>query len=93
MNDGEQQIYYTARHLLAALQNLKPHLLDMPLVLIHGKSLHKPHLIQGLLPTITPVLREVVEAKPPSLLTLGELVDSIPLPDPEDYGPADCEPN
>lgn len=75
--NGEGPVYYTARHLLTALQQLDSSLLDMPLVLIHGKELQKPRLIQGLLPTPTPVLRETVEAKQTSLLTLGQLVDHI----------------
>lgn len=75
--NGEEPVYYTARHLLTALQQLDASLLDMPLVLIHGKELQKPRLVQGLLPTPTPVLREAVEAKQTSLLTLGYLVENI----------------
>jgi hypothetical protein len=48
--------------------------LDLPLVLIHGKELHKPNLVQGLIPAPIPVNRDVVDSKPPSLLTLGQLV-------------------
>lgn len=68
--------YYTARHLLHALQALDERFLDLPLVLVHGKELQKPNLVQGLLPAPTPVNRAAVEAKAPSLLTLGELVDN-----------------
>jgi hypothetical protein len=71
--------YYTARHLLNALQRLDEQFLDLPLVLIHGKELHKPNLVQGLIPAPTPVSRRAVETKPPSLLTLGELVDDGPF--------------
>jgi hypothetical protein len=60
---------------MEALQQLDEHLLDYPLVLIHGKQLQKPILIQGLLPMPTPVDRQWVESRPPSLLTLGELAD------------------
>lgn len=74
-DNGSEPVYYTARHLLKALEQLDPALLDLPLVLIHGKELQKPRLIQGLLPTPTPVVREAVEAKQTSLLTLGQLVD------------------
>jgi hypothetical protein len=70
---SKETVYYTARHLLHALQQLDEHLLDYPLILVHGKELQKPHLIHGLLPTPTPVDRETVESKPASLLTLGEL--------------------
>ena len=70
---ADEPIYYTARHLLEALQKLDEPLLDCPLVLIHGKQLHKPNLIRGLLPTLTPIDQEAVEAKPPALLTLADL--------------------
>jgi hypothetical protein len=69
----EAPVYFTARHLLQALQHLDAALLDMPIVLIHGKELQKPNLIQGFLPTPTPIEQEVVENKNPSLLTLGYL--------------------
>jgi hypothetical protein len=68
-----EDIYYTARHLLEALKNLDPALLDSPLMLVHGKDLHKPNLIHGFIPAIMPVKLEVVEAKSPSLLTLANL--------------------
>jgi hypothetical protein len=77
VSEGERQ-YYTARHLLEALQGLDPQYLDLPLVLIHGRELQKPNLVQGLIPAPTPVSRVAVEAKPPSLLTLGELIDGLP---------------
>lgn len=80
-DDGEREPqYYTARHLLDALSALDEKYLDRPLVLIHGKSLHKPNLVQGLLPALTPISRTAVDSKAPSLLTLGELVDP-PQPD------------
>jgi hypothetical protein len=60
---------------MEALQQLDEHFLDYPLVLVHGKQLQKPILIQGLLPMPTPVDRHSVESKPPSLLTLGDLTD------------------
>jgi len=66
-----EDMYYTARHLLEALENLDPALLDSPLLLVHGKDLHKPNLIHGFIPAIMPVKLEVVEAKSPSLLTLA----------------------
>lgn len=65
--------YYTARHLLEALRNLDDEYLDMPLVLIHGKSLQKPNLVQGLIPAPTPVRHSAVDSKKTSLLTLGLL--------------------
>jgi hypothetical protein len=71
----ELQVYYTARHLLEALRHLDESLLDLPLVLVHGKGLQKPNLVQGLVPAPTPILRSTVDAKQPSLLTLGELID------------------
>ena len=76
--DDAEVKYYTARHLLHALQTLDERFLDLPLVLVHGKELQKPNLVQGLLPAPTPVNRTAVEAKAPSLLTLGELVDNRP---------------
>lgn len=68
-----EEAYYTARHLLEALRNLDDEFLDMPLVLIHGKSLQKPNLVQGLIPAPTPVRRSAVDSKKTSLLTLGLL--------------------
>jgi hypothetical protein len=68
----EEVIYYTARHLLQALQKLDDRLLDYPLLLVHGKGLHKPNLVHGFVPAPTPVDLEVIEAKKPSLLTLAE---------------------
>jgi hypothetical protein len=68
-----EEAYYTARHLLEALRNLDDQFLDMPLVLIHGKSLQKPNLVQGLIPAPTPVRRSAVDSKKTSLLTLGLL--------------------
>jgi hypothetical protein len=63
---------------MEALQQLDEHFLDYPLVLIHGKQLQKPILIAGLLPAPTPVDRQSVESKPPSLLTLGDLTNLLP---------------
>jgi len=77
--DDDEVQYYTARHLLQALQSLDDQFLDLPLVLVHGKGLHKPNLVQGLIPAPTPVSRTAVEAKPPSLLTLGALIDDRPM--------------
>ncbi len=71
-----EEEYYTARHLLEALRNLDDQYLDMPLVLIHGKSLQKPNLVQGLIPAPTPVRRSAVDSKKTSLLTLGLLTGS-----------------
>ena len=73
----EERKYYTARHLLLALQNLDDNLLDRPLILVHGKQLQKPNLVGGWIPMNIPIDRSVVEAKPPALLTLGELVDRL----------------
>lgn len=73
MQDDQEPIYYSARHLLQALSALDDSLLDMPLVLIHGKDLTKPNLISGLIPAPVPVSRAVVEQKKPSLLGLAEL--------------------
>jgi hypothetical protein len=66
-------VYYTARHLLQALSNLEDRLLDLPLVLIHGKDLSKPNLVSGIIPAPIPVERGVVEEKKPSLLALADL--------------------
>jgi hypothetical protein len=65
------ETYYTARHLLQALQALDDALLDAPLVLIHGKTLDKPNLIHGFLPALTPCDQATVDSKKPSLLTLA----------------------
>lgn len=73
MQDQEEPIHYTVRHLLRALCALDDGLLDMPLVLIHGKDLAKPNLISGLIPAPVPVSRAVAEQKKPSLLGLAEL--------------------
>jgi hypothetical protein len=68
---NDKPIYYTARHLLEALGHLDDALLDMPLVLIHGKDLTKPNLVSGIIPAPIPVNRKFVEAKKPSLLALA----------------------
>ena len=73
MSEQEEPIYYTARHLLQALRELDEGLLDLPLVLIHGKDLTKPNLVSGILPAPLPVERIVVEQKKPSLLALADL--------------------
>jgi hypothetical protein len=72
MKEKEEQVYYTARHLLQALQNLDERLLDYPLVLVHGKELAKPNLVHGLIPSPVPVDQAVVEEKKPSLLALAD---------------------
>jgi len=69
----EEQVYYTARHLLQALNNLDESQLDCPLVLVHGKELTKPNLVNGIIPSPIPVERTVVEEKKPSLLAFAEL--------------------
>jgi hypothetical protein len=69
----EESIYYTARHLLQALNNLDASFLDLPLVLVHGKELSKPNLVSGIIPSPVPVDRSVVEDKKPSLLALAKL--------------------
>jgi hypothetical protein len=69
----EQPVYYTARHRLQALRSLDDGLLDLPLVLVHGKQLDKPNLVSGIIPSPIPVERTVVEEKKPSLLALADL--------------------
>jgi hypothetical protein len=69
----EEVVYYTARHLLQALQNLDERLLDLPFVLVHGKRLNKPNLVTGIIPGPIAVERTVVEEKKPSLLALADL--------------------
>ena len=73
MSKQEEPVYYTARHLLQALNALEDSLLDLPLVLVHGKELTKPNLVSGIIPSPLPVDRTVVEEKKPSLLALAEL--------------------
>jgi hypothetical protein len=73
VSQKEEPVYYTARHLLQALNNLDERLLDFPLVLIHGKELTKPNLVSGLIPTPIPVHQGTVEEKKPSLLGLADL--------------------
>ena len=70
----EEPVHYTARHLLQALNNLEDHLLDRPLVLIHGKDLTKPNLVSGIIPAPIPVDQTLVEGKKPSLLALADLL-------------------
>jgi hypothetical protein len=69
----EEPVYYTARHLLQALSALDERLLDLPLVLVHGKDLTKPNLVSGIIPSPVPVNREVVEEKKPSRLALADV--------------------
>jgi len=73
VSEHEEPVYYTARHLLQALRELDEGLLDLPLVLIHGKDLTKPNLVYGILPAPIPVERTVVDQKKPSLLALADL--------------------
>jgi hypothetical protein len=73
MSDKEAPVHYTARHLLQALTNLEERLLDLPLVLLHGKELTKPNLVLGLIPSPIPVDRTLIEEKQPSLLALADL--------------------
>jgi len=73
MKKEEEPVYYTARHLLQALNALEDRLLDLPLVLVHGKELTKPNLVSGILPSPIPVERSVVEEKKPSLLAFADL--------------------
>jgi hypothetical protein len=73
VNRKEAPVYYTARHLLQALNHLDESLLDLPLVLVHGKDLTKPNLVSGMIPSPVPVDRAVVEEKKPSLLGLADL--------------------
>jgi hypothetical protein len=73
MSKKEKAVYYTARHLLQALSNLDESLLDLPLMLVHGKELNKPNLVSGIVPSPLPVDRAAVEEKKPSLLALADL--------------------
>ena len=73
MQKEEDPVYYTARHLLEALSQLDDGLLDLPLVLIHGKDLTKPNLVSGIIPSPIPVDRVLVVQKKPSLLAFAEL--------------------
>jgi hypothetical protein len=69
----QERVYYTARHLLQALSGLDESLLDLPLMLVHGKKLTKPNLVSGIIPAPVAVERTVVEEKKPSLLALADL--------------------
>jgi hypothetical protein len=73
VRNEEHLVFYTARHLLQALSSLDASLLDLPLVLIHGKELNKPNLVSGIIPAPVSVDRTVVEEKNPSLLALADL--------------------
>ena len=73
VTDNEEPIYDTARHLLHALNDLDETLLDLPLVLVHGKKLSKPNLVSGIVPSPVSVNQALVDAKPPSLLALASL--------------------
>jgi hypothetical protein len=68
-----KKLYYTARHLLKVLETLDDRLLDMPLILVHGKDLTKPNLVHGFIPLPTPLDNAVIERKKPSLLTIAEI--------------------
>jgi hypothetical protein len=68
-----EPVYYTARHLLQSLNALEDDLLDLPLMMVHGKGLNKPNLVSGIIPAPIPVKRAVVEEKKPSLLALAKL--------------------
>jgi hypothetical protein len=72
---SDEKVYFTLRHLLGMVKDLDDALLDMPLVLVHGKGLDKPNLVHGFIPTAVPVDRVTVEAKAPSLLMLAQLTD------------------
>jgi hypothetical protein len=76
LREDEEPVYYSARNLLQALNNLDDNLLDRPLVLIHGKDLTKPNLVCGIIPAPIPVDQTLVEAKKPSLLALADFVKS-----------------
>jgi hypothetical protein len=73
VREKESPVYYTARHLLEALKGMDDSLLDLPLMLVHGKRLTKPNLVSGIIPAPVPVDRAAVEAKRPSLLALADL--------------------
>jgi hypothetical protein len=70
--EGET-VYYTARHLLQALNSLDDAFLDLPLVLLHGKDLAKPNLVRGIIPSPIPVDRATIKGKKPSVLALANL--------------------
>ena len=63
------------RHLLEALHALDKALLDLPVVLVHGKELQKPNLVAGFIPAPLEIGRTVVEAKRPSLLALAAVLE------------------
>ncbi len=73
----ETQVYFTARHLLDMLRAVDDEMLDLPLLLIHGKKLHKPNLVSGFIPAPVEVGRKAVESKKPSLLTLATLFEGV----------------
>ena len=75
MSEKEGPVSYTARHLLQALSDLDEALLDLPVVLVHGKDLTKPNLVSGIIPSPVPVDRALVEEKKPSLLALADLLE------------------
>ncbi|QDU93901.1 hypothetical protein [Lignipirellula cremea] len=78
--DSPPPVYFTARLLLEALEKMDESMLDLPLLMIHGKNLHKPNLVAGWVPAPTPVLRTAVESKNASLLTIAALVDKLEQP-------------
>lgn len=74
-SNDEEELYFTARHLLNLLKGMDDHRLDLPLILVHGKELHKPNLIHGFLPAPVPVDEKAVQAKAPALLALAQLTE------------------
>jgi hypothetical protein len=73
MSKKEEPVYYTARHLLQALSHLDERLLDLPLMLVHGKELNKPNLVSGIIPSPVPRGPSSGRGKEPSLLALADL--------------------
>jgi hypothetical protein len=74
-SSDEEKLYFTPRHLLEILKHLDEALLDMPLVFVHGRDLHKPNLVHGFVPAAVSVNRKTVESKVPSLLMIAQLSD------------------
>ena len=72
-DNSDPPVYYTARHLLESLRALDDALLDLPLVLVHGKDLTKTNLVSGFVPSPVSVDRETAEEKKPALLVLADL--------------------
>jgi hypothetical protein len=74
-SSDDEKLYFTPRHLLEILKHLDEPLLDMPLVLVHGRGLHKPNLVHGFVAAAVAVDRTTVESKAPSLLMIAQLSD------------------